>query len=694
MARHIWIWERVAGVLLAAVTASVYVAGGFERPELMTYDWRLRAFPGPPRSDIVIVGIDSPSLKALDTWPWPRSVHAALVDRLTQVNARVIAFDVDFSTPRDPGADKVFARAVKRSGRVVLAAFDDHRTLEGGAVVEYASLPYPTLRTAAQAVGSINFSLDSDGTVRRALIRKSLLGEDGESFAMQVARAYLGALDSPVREADDGALEFTGHRAHLGGTTEFLIRFTGGPWTMPVVSAIDVLHGTVPTPWLADKIVLVGATSLDLQDFRVTPFSGPMAGVEIQANAIATILSGIAPRRMASHHVLGGILVIVIAWTLFLTALRVWNPQEFGRRALWLSLAGAGAIVAIAAGSVILFARSTIVLDMVPLLSAAAGQLCSSLLAGYLAAERGLELHRDNVEALYHMGEATQDRASLDQLADLLYVQARHILLVDRLGLDVWGQDDLFTREWRFRPVDAGSLPIPPDVYNDLVARVRSSGLPVAASDLVVPRRRSEQGVWIRASLFVPLVAHNRVIGILHVHRDRATPFQQREAKTLLTLATQAALNIESGRLLDDVRTLFQRSLEAFSTALDFKDNDTGGHSQRVAAGAREVALRMGLQGDALDHIAQGALLHDIGKIAVPDSILRKPGALSEEEWATMRQHPDTGFRMLKAIHVPDAIAAVVRQHHEKYDGTGYPLGLRGTDISVGARIFSVVDFY
>jgi putative nucleotidyltransferase with HDIG domain len=153
-------------------------------------------------------------------------------------------------------------------------------------------------------------------------------------------------------------------------------------------------------------------------------------------------------------------------------------------------------------------------------------------------------------------------------------------------------------------------------------------------------------------------------------------------------------LNIESGRLLDEVRLLFQRSLEAFSTALDFKDNDTGGHSQRVAAGAREVASRMGLRGDALEHIAQGALLHDIGKIAVPDSILRKPGKLSEEEWVTMRRHPDTGFQMLKAIHVPDAIAAVVRQHHERYDGTGYPLGLRGADITVGARIFSAVDFY
>jgi putative nucleotidyltransferase with HDIG domain len=361
---------------------------------------------------------------------------------------------------------------------------------------------------------------------------------------------------------------------------------------------------------------------------------------------------------------------------------------------MMLSFACVGTVCSILGASALLFARSDIALDLTPLLAAAVAQACASLLAGYVSAERGLELHRANIEALYHMGESTQDRASVDQLADLLYSQARQLLNVDRLGLDVWGHDDQRTRECRFRPIDRGSLPIPPHRYHDLVARVRAGGLPVAASDLVYPPRTRESGLRIRASLFVPLVAHNRVIGVLHVHRDRAIPFQEGEAKTLLTLATQTALNIESGRLLDEVRLLFQRSLEAFSTALDFKDNDTGGHSQRVAAGAREVASRMGLRGDALEHIAQGALLHDIGKIAVPDSILRKPGKLSEEEWVTMRRHPDTGFQMLKAIHVPDAIAAVVRQHHERYDGTGYPLGLRGADITVGARIFSAVDFY
>jgi putative nucleotidyltransferase with HDIG domain len=693
MARHIWIYERVAGILIAAIAATIYLAGGFERPELMTYDWRLRAFPGTPRSDIVIVGIDSPSLKALDTWPWPRSVHAALVDRLTQANARVIAFDVDFSTPRDPDTDHLFARAVDRSNRVVLAAFDDHRTLDGGAVVEYASLPYPALLESARAVGSINFPIDADGAIRRAPIATPMLDAEGWSFAIQTARAYLDALGTPVRRTVDGALELGDHRASVGEANEFFVRFMGGPWTVPVISFVDVLHGTAPASQFSDKIVLVGATSLDLQDFRITPFHGAMAGVEIQANAIATILSGRSHHRLQSVAVFGWMLAILLWWTLLLLALRVWRQVEVTRRALIICLAGS-CTVALIVGSVIVAYHWLLVVDMVPLMTTAIAQVVTSLIAGYVFAERRLEFQHENIEALYRMGDETRERASLDQLTDLLFAQARHLLRVDRLALELWTEDDALTREWRSRPADSDPLPIPAPQYQEVAARIRSTRLPVTTTNA---RQRGQLRLGMHplgASLFVPFVAHNRVIGILQVHRERALPFHEGEAKTLLTLATQAALNIENGRLLDDVRTLFHRSLEAFSTALDFKDNDTGGHSQRVSLYAREIASRMGIAGSELEAIAQGALLHDIGKIGVPDRILLKPGKLTDEEWVTMREHPETGYRMLKTIQIPDAIAIIVRQHHERFDGTGYPERLPGPSISTGARIFALVDYF
>lgn len=693
MVRHIWVWERLAGAAWAALVAAVFALGGFERLELIAYDWRARADPDPLRHDIVIVGIDSPSLKALATWPWSRSIHADLVDRLTPAGPRVIAFDVDFSTPRTRKEDADLARAVSRSGRVVLAAFHDHRVMDGGAVVEYANLPYPALRDAASAVGSINLPIDADGAIRRAPLETPMLGAEGSSFALQTARASLDALGPPVPRSEDGSLTIGAHTATLGPEDNFYIRFMGGPWTVPVVSFVDVLRGTVPASRFTDKIVLVGATSLDLQDFRITPFRGAMAGVEIQANAIATILSGRSHYRLPPSAVLAWVLAVFLWWTVVLLALRVWRHVEVRRRAIMICLAGSTTLAVIVASAIVAF-QSLVIVDLVPLLATGVGQMFTSLIAGYVFAERRLEFQRENIEALYRMGDETRERASLDRLTDLLFTQARHLLRVDRLGLELWSADDELTREWRSRPMDHDPLPIPAPLYHELASRVRSTGLPVTATDLGGSTRHAQHRRALRASLFVPLVAHNRVIGILQVHRERPIPFHEGEAKTLLTLATQAALNIENSRLLDDVRTLFHRSLEAFSTALDFKDNDTGGHSQRVALYACEVASRMGIGGADLDAIGQGALLHDIGKIAVPDRILRKPGKLTEEEWVTMREHPETGYRMLWTIRVPDAIAAIVRQHHERFDGTGYPGKLAGPAISLGARVFAVADYY
>src|SRR5262245_22605098 len=140
MRTRVWVWERVAGWAIAGAVALVYVGGGFERVELISYDWRARWFAAPPSDRIVIVAIDNPSLKELGTGPLPRRSHAQLVEALTAAQASVIAFDVDFSTAREPQDDTRLARAAARAGRVVTAAFRETRTLDDGAVVEYANL--------------------------------------------------------------------------------------------------------------------------------------------------------------------------------------------------------------------------------------------------------------------------------------------------------------------------------------------------------------------------------------------------------------------------------------------------------------------------------------------------------------------------------------------------------------------------
>jgi putative nucleotidyltransferase with HDIG domain len=133
-------------------------------------------------------------------------------------------------------------------------------------------------------------------------------------------------------------------------------------------------------------------------------------------------------------------------------------------------------------------------------------------------------------------------------------------------------------------------------------------------------------------------------------------------------------------------------TLEALGDALDLKDAETEGHSRRVTAFTIAIARHMGLTGDQIRVIARGAFLHDIGKMAIPDAILRKPGALDPDEVAIMREHCYRGYQLLKRIPFLGEASDIVYSHQERYDGTGYPRGLKGEEIPLGARIFSVAD--
>jgi putative nucleotidyltransferase with HDIG domain len=198
----------------------------------------------------------------------------------------------------------------------------------------------------------------------------------------------------------------------------------------------------------------------------------------------------------------------------------------------------------------------------------------------------------------------------------------------------------------------------------------------------------------IRSSFFVPLITHEQQHGVLHVHSTKPDAFEEEEAMMLYTVANQLALNVENLELLTEAQKQLLSCIEGFSTALEFKDNETEGHSQRVAAYALEVVQMMRINPKMRDAIRHGAMLHDIGKIGVPDAILRKPGKLSDEELQTVRKHPEYGYRMLKNINFPEETTLILLQHHERYDGTGYPAGLKGENIFIGARIFSLVDTY
>jgi putative nucleotidyltransferase with HDIG domain len=199
----------------------------------------------------------------------------------------------------------------------------------------------------------------------------------------------------------------------------------------------------------------------------------------------------------------------------------------------------------------------------------------------------------------------------------------------------------------------------------------------------------------------VPLIARGDVKGVLEVITRR--PFEPGSdwLAYLETLAGQTAIAIDSISMLEDLqrsnidlRVAYDATIEGWSKALDLRDNETENHTLRVVEMSLKLAEKMGIKNDDLIHIKRGALLHDIGKMGVPDHILHKPGPLTDEEWVIMKQHPQFAYEMLSPISYLHRALDIPGCHHEKWDGTGYPRGLKGEQIPLAARLFAVVDVW
>jgi HD-GYP domain-containing protein (c-di-GMP phosphodiesterase class II) len=232
----------------------------------------------------------------------------------------------------------------------------------------------------------------------------------------------------------------------------------------------------------------------------------------------------------------------------------------------------------------------------------------------------------------------------------------------------------------------------------------------------IVGLQRSDDGTWhtepdyalysrlskpFPSTYAVPLIARGEVKGVLQMfHRDRLTTDPEWPS-FLEALAAHAAIAIDNVQLLqdlqrsrDDLTIAYDATLEGWARALDLRDRETEGHSQRVTAMTVCLAHAMGISEAEIVHVRRGALLHDIGKIGIPDAILLKPGPLTDEERAVMCQHPYYAYTMLAPIAYLRPALDIPYCHHEKWDGSGYPRGLKGEEIPLAARIFAVVDVW
>jgi HD-GYP domain-containing protein (c-di-GMP phosphodiesterase class II) len=236
-------------------------------------------------------------------------------------------------------------------------------------------------------------------------------------------------------------------------------------------------------------------------------------------------------------------------------------------------------------------------------------------------------------------------------------------------------------------------------VSQTIVRRVAETGESVLTTNAQEdPRFEQQKSVVehnLRSILCVPLKMKEEIIGVIFVDsRVHSGLFQKNDLKMLSAFADQAAIAIENARMFDELQEAYEATLRGWAITLELRDKETEGHTQRVTTLTCQLAKRLGINGDELENIERGALLHDIGKLAIPDDILLKRGELTLPERKFMELHPEFAKDLLEEIEYLHPAMDIPYCHHEKWDGSGYPRNLRGDEIPFAARIFAVVDVW
>lgn len=241
-------------------------------------------------------------------------------------------------------------------------------------------------------------------------------------------------------------------------------------------------------------------------------------------------------------------------------------------------------------------------------------------------------------------------------------------------------------------------LPVPGSDLSTVPALAEQPAVAVAEPEAAGATAETFQRTGIRSMrsfLGVPLWTRQRFVGMLCLGNKRTGEhFTKDDLDLLGTLSTQASLAIYNAQLFDAQRQTLLGTIEALAHAIEAKDGYTIEHCERMTERALALAQAMNLPPQEVENIRMGAILHDIGKIGIPDSILNKPGKLTAEEYEIMKEHPAIGARIVQSVGPLTGVVTIVKHHHERYDGSGYPDRLAGTDIPLGARIIGVVDTY
>ena len=289
--------------------------------------------------------------------------------------------------------------------------------------------------------------------------------------------------------------------------------------------------------------------------------------------------------------------------------------------------------------------------------------------------------------------------ALFDQVVSQLHVDSAAVLLYNPPTEKL---EYAAGRGFRTKNIELTSL----GMGTDYAGRAALERKIIHIPDLKEDKSKSDRAELITSESFVgycgvPLIAKDQILGVLEVFHRAPLIADPEWISFLQVLAERTALAIDNALLFNNLQRsnlelaqAYDATIEGWVLALDLRDRELEGHTLRVTELSLRLARELGIKDEELVHIRRGALLHDIGKLGIPDTILFKPGPLTEEEQQVMRRHPVLGYTLLSPIQFLRPALDIVYCHHENWDGSGYPRGLKGEDIPRTARIFSVANVW
>jgi HD-GYP domain-containing protein (c-di-GMP phosphodiesterase class II)/CHASE2 domain-containing sensor protein len=699
---------------------------------------------------IAIIGITDEDMKLLGRWPWPRNRYAETLDYLKDGGASVVAFDMFFDLPdvENPKNDKILSDSAKDAGMVIFPVWSATSNLFGirpvdGLYKGRLNENIEIIAEAAEGVGHLNVFYDNDGVARRTPIQ--IADSDGRRRFVPLSLAIFLKLKGINREM---AL-YPGHSLKIGDFNIPLdskscipinyINFEkqihihqsanikwlekiGQEKPITLYSFSDVSprnENRIPAVKFKDKLVLIGiATPGSEQDVHVTPF-GRKFGIFIQANLLYNFLTG----RLIS---IPGNLYTILIFTGLSVIFGILIFRIHIRGSAYLLLAG-GLLLLFIIISVIMFTglillqRFNIMIDIIPFVIMSF-MLTGTCLTVNLSSASSESAMRDlQLNLLLEVGEITTSKDESKHYS--LKCFHEDIDITSALAIPSKPPVELLEPIKRITHCEATALYILDDETKDFaytastdLDRIKVDSQRIAG---VVNKwiQSDAKPVWIdnvsrhpdlsltnnnsvHSFLAVPLIVKKQTIGILYLYNKLASKispfaeFTSEELRLISSFTHQLAIAIENHRLYIDIHNIFLDYIKSIAAALDARDTYTHGHSRRVAEFSIGIGKELGLSEGELEFLELSATVHDIGKIGISESILNKPDRLTDEEFEIIKSHVVKGSKILEPMSRLRALMPGVRHHHERYDGKGYPDGLKGDGIHLVARIISIADTF